>query len=401
MASTDVTNTRDTSGVVGVPTTPVISETQRNASIKETEATTQRRGGDVSDDTLALHPTPKPVSVAPGAFNPGPSLTVSAVNPQPDTSATQGQTGAQAALPETYRMGAVSGTLSTLDGGGSPIQHKTQVYRAPADYPSATVRDTTLTDKRTTDGLPRNDIVGSMTGTVDTVNPSYPLQSTTANDPVAPAGPPTVLGVNRGVQVTITPVADPAGAKIRGYHVEGSTGGVDWIPVNQTSIVVGNVVPGQPYKFRYAAVNDNGLGPFSPFSAAVTPINPDSPVAGFNPSTPVYATALDPANQADPIYRPDGSTTGPNPVATLTVAQTANNGELKVDWTAPPAKTPAVAVTGYKVTLSNGSTVTVGAVLTYTFTSQPSGVPLTATVVPLSARGQGVSATSAASASPK
>jgi hypothetical protein len=381
MAATDVSGTRDTTGVVGTPTAPVISNTQQNASIKETEGTTNRNAAST------------PPAAAAGTYNPPQPLTVTSTNPQPDTAAVQGETAAIAAAPETYRVGAVTGTLETTVGGGSTIQHKVPAYRAPADFPGATVRDTTLTDKRTSDGLPRNDIVGSMTGTTDTVNFQAPLQTTTTNLPAAPAGAPTVLGVNRGVQVTITPVADPAGAKVRGYHVEGSTYGVDWIPANQTSIVVGNLVPSQSYKFRYAAINDNGLGPFSPFSAAAVPLHPDE--AG-----PGRATNVTTDNQVNPIYNPDGTTTGPNPVATLGAAATANVGELKVDWTAPVAKTPAVPVTGYKITLSNGATKQVGAVLTWTFTAQPSNVPVTAMVVPLSAKGQGV-ATISNSAIPK
>lgn len=63
----------------------------------------------------------------------------------------------------------------------------------------------------------------------------------------------------------------------------------------------------QGYRFRVAAGNRAGLGPFSAFSAYVVPLNYSEAQPGHEGSTGVGTGALDPANTINPIYRPDGT----------------------------------------------------------------------------------------------
>jgi len=62
----------------------------------------------------------------------------------------------------------------------------------------------------------------------------------------------------------------------------------------------------QGYRFRVAAGNQLGLGPFSAYSAYVVPLNFNAPQPGHEGSTQ-DELALDPANTVNPVYRPDGS----------------------------------------------------------------------------------------------
>lgn len=60
------------------------------------------------------------------------------------------------------------------------------------------------------------------------------------------------------------------------------------------------------YRFRVAARNRAGLGPYSPWSAYVVPLNFNEPQPGHEGTTQ-NELALDPANTINPIYRPDGT----------------------------------------------------------------------------------------------
>lgn len=353
MASTDVTGTKDTTTVTGE--SGAAQDTSRTATNKDTTAT---GGGGVDD--------------------PGNSPAT-----QPDT------TGAQGGPTSQPTDTSITGTLSTEEPG-SPTRNADPKYRAPSDPPPATNKDTSWTDRPISDGSDRPDYGQNMTSTYDTENPTVPLETTStalAGQPAAPA----VRGVARGVEVTLTAVADPAGAPVRGYRVEGSTGGVTFAGRGATKVVVNNLTPSVDYQFRVAAVTDNGVGQFSDWSPTAKALNPDE--AG-----PGHATGVTEANQVNPIYGPDGKIkagTGgtPGAVQGLTAAADANAGEVVVNWQAPAT---GLAPTGYTVTASSGESVTVGAVLTATLTGLASGVAVTVTVTPTNARGDGVPATSAA-----
>jgi hypothetical protein len=63
----------------------------------------------------------------------------------------------------------------------------------------------------------------------------------------------------------------------------------------------------QGYRFRVAAGNKAGLGPFSAYSSYAVPLNYNAPQPGHEGSTQTGTGALDPANAINPVYRPDGT----------------------------------------------------------------------------------------------
>jgi hypothetical protein len=63
----------------------------------------------------------------------------------------------------------------------------------------------------------------------------------------------------------------------------------------------------QGYRFKVAAGNQIGLGPFSAWSSYVVPLNYNEAQPGSEGSINVGTGALDPANSINPVYRPDGT----------------------------------------------------------------------------------------------
>ena len=63
----------------------------------------------------------------------------------------------------------------------------------------------------------------------------------------------------------------------------------------------------QGYRFKVAAGNQLGLGPFSPWSSYVVPLNYNEAQPGDEGSINVGTGSLDPANTINPIYAPDGT----------------------------------------------------------------------------------------------
>lgn len=389
MSSTDVSQTLDTEGVVGNHADAPIG-TSGTAGVADTSVYGGGGGGD--NNKPATQPDTEGFGAGTSPYGVG--------------SPSAAGTDVSAFTPSSvYSQQAVTGTLDTQSGGGSPIQQANPAYRAPADYAATgSVADTTRTDSPVSDftGNPGDPLAseGVVAGNMDTVNPTYPMQSSGTLRPAAP-GTPTVAAGNRSVTVSWSAVADPAGAKVRGYRIEGSTGGVDFAGRDATSYVIETLVPSQSYKFRIAAYNDNGESAFSAFSAAVTPLNPDEPGPG-------HAVALDPANTVNPIYSPDGTikagtnlgggsaTTYPvGAVGSPTAAADATSGDLLISWTAPTYGFAEY----YHVVLSTGEVYNVPAgTLSYLFTGL-SSVSRTATITPVTSRGNGpVATTNAATA---
>jgi hypothetical protein len=277
---------------------------------------------------------------------------------------TKGQPGAApspVSQPQTDGAGAVdargwaptptgiSGTKDTLYG---TVVDKQQPYKAPSGPPAGAIKDTTLTDSPVGNGLTQVINPGLwLSGTTDTAAfGAVPAGTTTV--PVAPSAPTAVAG-DRYITVSWTPVANPgADAKVTQYVIESDTGGHFYAPANATSVRFENVKGGQAYKFRVAASNRNGDGPFSPFSAsAVAPGNEDE----------VRPVALAPDNAANPIYRQDGTVVqgsygAPTAPGKPTVAAGATT-TANVTWTAPSTGQPSG---GYDVTASTGQKVHVG-----------------------------------------
>lgn len=388
MTDQPITGTQDTTGVTGSPTEADDTPTAQDASTAET---TTPGAGPIDD--------------------PGDDLVYDGTL---DTSGAGGGTADH----HDYAMGAVDGTLSTLEAG-SPTHHVDPAYRVPSEPTPASVRDTTLTDLPISDGTEPDSTLLMQTETLDTVNfVSEPVESDLI--PLAPAVP-TVVGGARGALVTITQVADPVGAPVTAYRVESTMGdpdtvdpddiedhspGVDWAPRNPlaatTSVFVTNLTPDLPpiyrpdhtsipggYRFRVAAVNANGTSPYSAWSPRVQAYNPDQESALRPEGMPVEY-------RINPIYNPDGSvkpgtggTTGP--VTNLTVAATAVADEVLVDWDVPEWGT----ADDYLVRASTGQQVVVTGT-TATLTGVTSTSPVTVTVTPRNENGDGVAKTSLA-----
>lgn len=117
-----------------------------------------------------------------------------------------------------------------------------------------------------------------------------------AQVPAAPTIGTAVAG-DRKVTVVWTAPTLTAADDVDGYIIMSDTGGTRYVPGNLTSYVFETVVPAQAYKFKVAAFNEAGLGPFSALSNAVTPLNFDEVPTG----------SLDPKNTVNPIYNIDGT----------------------------------------------------------------------------------------------
>ncbi|MEV7675112.1 fibronectin type III domain-containing protein [Streptomyces sp. NPDC088752] len=226
-------------------------------------------------------------------------------------------------------------------------------YKAPPGPVPGVTKDTTWTDSPVGNGV---DPVAAnaglqMTGTKETGSFGAVAAGSSAL-PVAPAAPTASAG-DRFVLVSFTPVADPhATAKVLQYVIESDTGGHVYAGRTATSVKVENVTGGRAQKFRVAAVNKNGNGPFGPFSSvAVAPGNEDA----VRPGT----LAAD--NAVNPIYRQDGTIVpgsygAPKAPGKPTVAAGATT-TANVTWTAPSSGQPSG---GYDVRASSGQVVHVG-----------------------------------------
>jgi hypothetical protein len=299
---------------------------------------------------------------------------------QPDTSGA-GVVDARGWAPTST---ALTGTRDTLT---STVVDKYPAYKAPSAPPPAVVKDTTLTDSPVGNGLtvPVNPALW-LSSTQETASyGAVPAGTTTV--PAAPNAPTAVAG-DRYIQVSWSAVSNPGSdAKVTQYVIESDTGGHVYAAANATSVKFENVKGGQAYKFRVAAVNKNGDGPFSGWSASsVSPSNEDL----IRPSS----VAAD--NGANPIYRQDGTIVpgsygAPTAPGKPTVAAGATT-TANVTWTAPTSGQPSG---GYDVKSSSGQSVHVGP---SALTANVTGLTLSASVTfTVTAVGQLQSTTSPAS----
>lgn len=121
------------------------------------------------------------------------------------------------------------------------------------------------------------------------------------HDPTAVPPAPTIgscVALDRSVKVVWTAPTLSATDDIDGYVIISDTGGTRYVPGQYTQFLFQELVPGTPVTFAVAAFNEAGLGQFSAFSSAVTPLNYDEVPTG----------SLDPRNTVNYIYNSDGST---------------------------------------------------------------------------------------------
>lgn len=134
----------------------------------------------------------------------------------------------------------------------------------------------------------------------DTVDATYTTGDETyftSNVPTErPDAPTGVTATGHRGYVTVAWTAPTGGAVVSGYRVENDADGVYFAPANATSFNFTQLTWEQPYKFRVAAQNNRGVGPYSAWTAAATATTPNAPWAG-----------LDPKNTVNPIYNADGT----------------------------------------------------------------------------------------------
>lgn len=299
--------------------------------------------------------------------------------------------------PDTSGAAMVAATGWTPVGTGMTESPETVVatvvsvepaYKAPPGPVAGVIKDTTLTDSPVGNGVADTVLNAAlaMTGTRETGSFGAVAAGSSAL-PVAPSAP-TLISGDRYVQVSWVAVADPhATAPVTQYVIESDTGGHVYAGRNATSVRVENVTGGRAQKYRLAASNKNGDGPYSPLSAAsVSPGNEDL----VRPST------LSADNIVNPIYRQDGTIVqgsygAPKPPGKPTVAAGATT-TANVTWTAPTSGQPSG---GYDVKASTGQSVHVGPTL---LTANVPGLTLTNVITfTVTAVGQLQSATSPAS----
>lgn len=349
-------------------------------------------GGDPDGaDVGASKPTASRASNADTAATGGGSRAVEPGSPARTDVDTTGATGGTGTSVST----AMRSTPSTLNpGGGAGVTEANPAYRAPSAAPAASSRDTTLTDVQP-GGSVTNPVPTSQTVTVQETANIGAAGSGTGNAPVAPGAAPTAVGGPRYITVSWAAVADPDNDPVREYIIESDRGG-RWVAAkNVTSKQIDFIDPSITYKFRVAARNKGGVGPFSAFSAvAVRAYNPDATDA----AKPAGLTA---AAVSAGVYQPDGTLkagTGGTNNAPVLGAITPGAGASKtvtVNWTAP---TVGAAPTSYLITASDGSSFTSNAGTTSkACVFAAAGASVTFTVQAINAKGSGVvSAPSAA-----
>ncbi len=213
-------------------------------------------------------------------------------------------------------------------------------------------------------------VTGLVNGTTYyvTVQATNAAGASTRSTPRVPATPSVnpgavsaVTGTAGSGQVALTWTPGGMGASaITDYTIWYSSGGAytqfsDGTST-ATSATVTGLTNGVAYTFEVYAVNSNGTGPVSAASAPVTPATvPDAPTIG---------------------------------------TATPGNARATITWTAP-VNNGGSAVTGYVITPSSGSPVTIGNVSTYTVTGLTNGIAYTFTVAAINTVGTGASASTA------
>jgi trimeric autotransporter adhesin len=273
-------------------------------------------------------------------------------------------------------------TIGTATAGNASA---TLTWTAPSDQGSSAITGYLITPSSgptvTVGNVTSDDITGLTNGTAYTFTVSA-INSVGTGDPSAPSnsvtpeavvpGAPTIGRVtpgNASATVTFTAPSSDGGSPITGYTV---TAADSTTPANggQTAsgtaspITVPGLTNGDSYTFTVAATNAIGTGDASAPSSPVTPAVPTAPGA------PTIGTA------------------------------TAGNASATVTWTAP-ASNGGSPITGYVITPSTGSAVTVGNVTSDDVTGLTNGSSYTFTVAATNALGTGAASAASNAVTPE
>jgi putative cell wall-binding protein len=260
--------------------------------------------------------------------------------------------GAVSAVTGTAGSGQVALTWTAGSTGTGAITDYTIWYSSGGAYTQFTDGTSTATSATVT-GL-TNGV--AYTFEVKALNSNGAGPVSAASPPVTPATVPDAPSIdtatpgNARAMLTWTAPVNNGGSAITGYVITPS-GGSPITVGNVTSYTVTGLTNGTPYTFTVAAINTAGTGAASALSSSVTPL---TTVA----DAPTIGTAT-PANTS----------------ATLTWTAPLNNG--------------GAAITGYVITPSGGSPITVGNVTNYTVTGLTNGTAYTFTVAAINTAGTG------------
>jgi hypothetical protein len=204
-----------------------------------------------------------------------------------------------------FNIRALAGAAADGDTVTVTYHYGNAAHFTPATLVLTTDYTVTFTggDSTRTFTLLRNS-ASSAVANGDTVAITYNYGNATywaTNDPTAAPPAPTIgtcVAADRAVKVVWTAPTLTSTDDVDGYIIQSDTGGTRYVPGQYTAFLFQEVVPGVPITFRVAAFNEAGLGTFSSFSTAVTPLNYDESPTG----------SLDPKNTVNYIYNADGTT---------------------------------------------------------------------------------------------
>ena len=264
----------------------------------------------------------------------------------------------------TATAGNASATLTwtaPVDQGTSPI---TGYVITPSSGPAVDVGNVTTDDiTGLTNGTAYTFTVAAING-VGTGDASGPSNSVTP-EATAPGAPTigTATAGNASATLTWRAPASDGGSPITGYVINPSSGPAVDVG-NVTTDDITGLTNGTPYTFTVAAINAVGTGAASAASNSVTPEVPTAPGA------PTIGTA------------------------------TAGDASANLTWRAP-ASDGGSPITGYVITPSSGSAVTVGNVTSDNITGLANGTAYTFTVAATNAIGTGAASTASNTVTPE
>ena len=137
------------------------------------------------------------------------------------------------------------------------------------------LRDSKRRYRRLCVGCPQHEHVKPSISATSVVSEAGEQGRTFAYEPTAPTGLSGVAAFNAVELAWAVPTEDGL-SSITGYSIQSSTNGADWVTEiadtgsSATTATVTGLVGGTAYQFRVAAINEIGVGQYSPASNAVT-----------------------------------------------------------------------------------------------------------------------------------